>query len=198
MWKDKFEELKKAEGVKFKEYAGNTPPTKDALEKLDYLFEHRVPKILVEFLKEMNGFYFEGPDGIEYEFYSAVQIWHRTGDNDVEYRYDNEDEDSLRELKCDSKLKKLYWNEGGWIALAESSIGEIFFIDIDPSKSGTKGQVGYFFADESTRKVVGSSLDSWFTTFIDRYLREQKKLLNIEKQKKEEPKKEEKKTWWKF
>lgn len=50
MWKDKFEELKKAEGVKFKEYAGNTHPTKDALEKLDYLFEHRVPKILVEFL----------------------------------------------------------------------------------------------------------------------------------------------------
>lgn len=197
MWKNKLEELRNAEGIKFKEYANNQKPTKEAIQKLQFMFNHKVPKALIDFMQELNGFSFEGLDGIEYEFFSAVQIWHRSLDNVVEYRVDNEDDDALHELRADSKLKKLYWNEGGWIAIGESSIGEAFFIDLDPSKGGTKGQVGTFFVDDPVRKVVGSSLDTWFSSFVDRYLREQKKHLDKQKEEADKPKKEEKKPWWK-
>lgn len=197
MWKNKLEELRNAEGIKFKEYANNQKPSKESIQKLQWSFNNRVPKILIQFLEEINGFSFEGPDKIEYEFHSAVQILHRSSDYYSDYKWDNDDDEAIDDLDSDAKLKKKYWVDEGWIAICTSSTGQVFFIDVDPSKSGTMGQIGTFFVSDTERKVVGSSLDTWFSSFIDRYLREQKKHLDKQKEEAEKPKKEEKKPWWK-
>lgn len=193
MWKDKLKSLKETEGVVFKEQANNQTPTKENLEKLQNLFNRDFPKVLVDFLKEINGFSFEGPDHISYQFFSAAQMWHASSDYAVDF--DNFEE-NLEELVIDKGLKRLCWNDGGWIPLAESSTGQIHFLDIDPAKGGTKGQIGSFHAGDVQIKIVGKTFDAWFSSFVEDYLKSQKN--HLEKQKQQPPEKKEKKPWWKL
>jgi len=61
------------------------------------------------------------------------------------------------------KIKNDSWWRTGWIPFTESD-GNRFVIDLDPPKSGTKGQVFYFWnSGRHAREVLAASYADWLS-----------------------------------
>jgi cell wall assembly regulator SMI1 len=65
--------------------------------------------------------------------------------------------DGDKHVKNDKAIRKTHWNVN-WIPFAGNGGGDYFCVDLDPAKSGTKGQVIHFRHDCDDRNLLAASL----------------------------------------
>lgn len=74
-----------------------------------------------------------------------------------------------------SAIKPNYWFNPKWIPFTQSSTADYKMIDLDPSETGTKGQIIQMWHDDPSRELLAVSLTDFFEQFAtdlenDKYL----------------------------
>lgn len=141
----------------------NPPATDNEVETLKNGLGFEIPEDLILLLKIHNGQ--KGDAGglfDEQEFLSSYRIldewkvWSDLLDGGEFEGYSSEPE---------SGIKNSWWNKK-WIPITYNGAGDHYCLDVDPSESGTEGQVMTMWHDSADRELLSESLNSWFGSYV--------------------------------
>ena len=67
---------------------------------------------------------------------------------------------------ADEGIKSNLWNSK-WLTFSSNGAGDNYCIDLDPTSSGTKGQIITLWHDFAERELVSLTFKEWFKDYVD-------------------------------
>lgn len=71
-----------------------------------------------------------------------------------------------RLIQSDKEVRAKWWSKG-WLPFLSNGCGDFICVDTNPSDYGTQGQIIEFVHDDVSRKLLSSSLNKFFSEYIN-------------------------------
>lgn len=154
----------------------NDGATDDDFAKLEQVLGFELPKEFKDIYRIHNGSANQG-NFVDYEWLSIqriiefYQVW-------LEWYQSGEFNENGLDFGCEptsTAIKEQYWWNPRWIVITDNQCFDGKMIDLDPSETGTKGQIIQMWHDDPSRELLAVSLTDFFEQFAtdlenDKYL----------------------------
>ncbi|MCK7597758.1 SMI1/KNR4 family protein [Microbulbifer sp. CAU 1566] len=142
----------------------NPPITDEELENLQSTLDVQLAQDFIDFLKVHNGQAGNAGGIIDAtELLSSTRIldeWRCWKDLLDSGEFEGYDEERANGVKAD------WWNQK-WIPFTYNGAGDHLCLDLDPSGTGSLGQVITMWHDDGEREVKSNSFKAWFSGYVD-------------------------------
>ncbi|ANQ49389.1 molybdenum cofactor biosynthesis protein MoeA [Flammeovirga sp. MY04] len=142
----------------------NTNASEVDITKLEKTIGGKLPKDYIEFLKIHNGQERDSEGLIDTEEFLSTDrvieewsVW-----KDLLDKGDFKESES----EPDEGIKPDWWNSK-WIPITYDGNGNHYCIDIDPSSSGTNGQIIRMWHDSGERELIANSFKEWISNYVN-------------------------------
>lgn len=145
----------------------NDGATDEDFEKLEQVLGFALPDDFKEIYRihdgSKNWFVLMGDDWLSIEeIINNYQSWKRLYDEQV---FTNEDGIDFGCEPDNSAIKSDYWVNPKWIPFTRNASGDNKMIDLDPSDTGTVGQIIQLWHDDASRELLATSLKVLFEQY---------------------------------
>ncbi len=72
---------------------------------------------------------------------------------------------SYLKSQSDPEIQPVWWDKH-WLPFTENGAGDHLCVDLNPTKSGTYGQIITLYHDNPSREKVANSIQEWFTDYV--------------------------------
>lgn len=149
------------------DFSFNDGASDEDFEKLEKALGFELPDGFKEVYRIHDGsdnwFVLMGDDWLSIEeIIEDYQSWKRLYDEQV-----FSDEDGI-DFGCEpenDKIKSDYWVNPKWVPFTRNACGDNKMIDLDPSDTGTKGQIIQLWHDDASRELLAVSLKAFFEQY---------------------------------
>ncbi|MEM6300080.1 MAG: SMI1/KNR4 family protein [Bacteroidota bacterium] len=142
----------------------NAPVSEAEVVKLEQVIDGNLPKEYIEFLRIHNGQKYDSEGLIDTEELLSTEriieewsVWKELLD---------EDDFNDSQSEPDKGIKSDWWNPK-WIPITYDGNGNHYCIDLDPSESGTSGQIIRMWHDSAERELIASSFKEWISDYVN-------------------------------
>ena len=148
----------------------NVPASDEQIQQLEIALSVKLPEDFIQFLKIHNG---QDPE-VEFSWLRGIVAGEQLLSikeiieqcNFWNEMVANGEFDEFFEER-DNGVKGDWWNTK-WIPFTHDGSGNHICIDLDPSNTGTMGQVIRMYHDDDYRPVEAPSFQEWFAQYLDR------------------------------
>ena len=141
----------------------NPPATQEEIEELNSTLGVDLPNDFIEVLKIHNGqkgesaWLFDSQEFLStHRILEEFNIWKNLLKTKLQDKVSTPD----------SGVKNDWWNRK-WIPFTSDGCGDHYCLDLDPTATGTKGQVITLWYESEQREIVEKSFSQWFEEYVN-------------------------------